>query len=290
MRCLLDEVFGRENFVAVISFRTGTSQNTKVIERCILMTTEPGDLVFDPRCVRKGTRVGRVDSPPKSPRIRGDSPPKSPRTRGDSPPQSPRTRGEENEDLSLRAGEHTDPLPVDGEGWGGAVSLPASGEGWGGASLIPIEAIQAGDWVLTHDGTPHRVLGVIHRPFKGRMVGIRHSLSDAVLWLTDDHQVLAKPRPRTLGGQRDWSGIPKALRGRSKELRREMTPPERKLWSQLRNGQIGFTFRRQHPIGPYIADFYSREARLVVEVDGAVAHGTEAAIAHDAADGFLKVP
>jgi len=47
-----------------------------------------------------------------------------------------------------------------------------------------------------------------------------------------------------------------------------MSPPERTLWAHLRRPSSGVRFRRQHPIGPYIADFYSREAGLVVEVDG----------------------
>jgi len=121
------------------------------------------------------------------------------------------------------------------------------------------------------------------------MVGLRHPCSDETLWLTAEHKVMAKPAPRTLGGNADWSGIPEPLRGRSRQLRRDMTPPERKLWSVLRGDGIRVTFRRQHPIGPYIADFYSRQARLVVEVDGAIAHGGEEARAHDAdRDAFLQ--
>jgi adenine-specific DNA-methyltransferase len=47
--------------------------NVKVIERCLLMTTDPGDLVFDPTCVRKGTQVWVVGGDPlESPRMRGD--------------------------------------------------------------------------------------------------------------------------------------------------------------------------------------------------------------------------
>ena len=158
-----------------------------------------------------------------------------------------------------------------------------------GAGLVPIETIQPGDWVLAHDGEPHRVLRVTSRHYRGRMIGISHQLSDKTLWLTADHRVLARTRPRSLGGRADWSGIPRPLRGRSRELRRDMTPPERKLWAALRCGRTGFTFRRQHPIGHYVADFYSRGAQLVVEVDGAVAHGTEAAIVHDAArDAYLQ--
>ena len=52
-------------------------------------------------------------------------------------------------------------------------------------------------------------------------------------------------------------------------LRTGQTDAERKLWSRLRNRQLGgLKFRRQHPIGPYILDFYCHEAKLAVELDG----------------------
>ena len=52
-------------------------------------------------------------------------------------------------------------------------------------------------------------------------------------------------------------------------LRRRLTEPEQLLWQQLRNRQLsGFKFRRQHPIGPYIADFACLNPRLVIELDG----------------------
>ena len=65
------------------------------------------------------------------------------------------------------------------------------------------------------------------------------------------------------------------LQGRrdtAKELRKAMSLPEVKLWQVLRQHAEGFKFRRQHPSGPYVADFYCHEARLVIEVDGE-AHG-----------------
>jgi very-short-patch-repair endonuclease len=61
---------------------------------------------------------------------------------------------------------------------------------------------------------------------------------------------------------------PKTVR-RARELRSAMTLPEVLLWVQLRRGQAGARFRRQHPIGPYILDFYCDDAKLAVEVDGA---------------------
>jgi very-short-patch-repair endonuclease len=47
-----------------------------------------------------------------------------------------------------------------------------------------------------------------------------------------------------------------------------MSLPERILWRQLRLKQTDLRFRRQHPAGPYVLDFYCHEARLCIEVDG----------------------
>ncbi len=58
---------------------------------------------------------------------------------------------------------------------------------------------------------------------------------------------------------------------RARKLRREMTPPERRLWQALRTRPGGFKFRKQHPLGPYTLDFYCHEAALAIEVDG-IAH------------------
>ena len=57
---------------------------------------------------------------------------------------------------------------------------------------------------------------------------------------------------------------------RARELRKNQTGPERKLWSRLRNGKLnGFKFRRQFPISNFIADFACPRAKLIVELDGA---------------------
>jgi very-short-patch-repair endonuclease len=57
---------------------------------------------------------------------------------------------------------------------------------------------------------------------------------------------------------------------RARALRRTMTPPEVLLWQALRrNRRTGLRFRRQHPIGPYVLDFFCASANLAVEVDGA---------------------
>src|SRR5262245_53574174 len=65
---------------------------------------------------------------------------------------------------------------------------------------------------------------------------------------------------------------------RARELRREMTPTERRLWGQLRGRRFaGFKFRRQTPIAGYIADFYCARARLILELNGESHLGKEAA-------------
>ncbi|MEW6716041.1 MAG: DUF559 domain-containing protein [Chloroflexota bacterium] len=199
----------------------------KVIERCILMTTDPGDLVFDPTCVRKGTRVWAPLNPPD---IGGTSP--------------------------------CDPPDI------GKTSTPSPMSGRAGVGLIPIEAIQPGDFVLGHDGKPHQVLRAIRKSYRGTMVGIQHGDSTQTLWVTADHYILCQKRTQSYGAGRTWRHIPKGHFERARALRREMTPAERQLWSGLRGEQPGVKFRKQHPIGPYIADFYSWEAGLVIELDG----------------------
>jgi adenine-specific DNA-methyltransferase len=335
----------------------------KVVERCILMTTDPGDLVFDPTCVHRGTRVlaptpalpaggeGACVPPPSTGEVRrgehaaptpalpagGEGawvpPPSTGEVRrgehaaptpalpagGEGACVPPPSTGE------VRRGEHAAPtpaLPAGGEGAcvpppstgevrrgehaaptpalptggeGACVPPPSTGEVRRGETsapfteevrrgetitLVPIECLQPGDFVLGHDGRPHRVLRVLRKRYRGLMVGIRHSYCSETLWCTADHRILCKPRPRTLGGNRDWSASPITHRERRRALRREMTDPEKRLWRALRARQLGVKFRRQHPIGPYIADFYSREAHLVVEIDGAT-HSEPDAIEYD---------
>ncbi|MDO9619497.1 MAG: DUF559 domain-containing protein [Pseudomonas sp.] len=69
--------------------------------------------------------------------------------------------------------------------------------------------------------------------------------------------------------------LPAWHKQRARELRAAATDAESLLWRHLRSGQLGgIKFRRQHPMPPYILDFYCEAARLVVELDGPQ-HGEE---------------
>ena len=69
---------------------------------------------------------------------------------------------------------------------------------------------------------------------------------------------------------------------KARSLRQNMTKAEVILWMYLRRRALnGARFRRQHPIGPFIADFACASARLIVEVDGAT-HSTPDELAYDA--------
>ena len=75
---------------------------------------------------------------------------------------------------------------------------------------------------------------------------------------------------------------PVATIKRSRTLRREMTLPEVLLWQRLKaSAAPGVKFRRQHPRGPYVLDFYCHTALLAVEIDGAV-HAREDKVRADA--------
>jgi very-short-patch-repair endonuclease len=73
--------------------------------------------------------------------------------------------------------------------------------------------------------------------------------------------------------------VGKHMRDTARKLRRDMTDAESKPWFLLRDRRLtGFKFRRQVPIGPYIADFACFANRLIVEADG----GQHADSPHDA--------
>jgi very-short-patch-repair endonuclease len=111
--------------------------------------------------------------------------------------------------------------------------------------------------------------------------------------LTHDRAVSSPPSPIRMGeGCRGGEGhtvgtyapaiensefgrwIPQGLSGaaeRAKELRKEATFAEAAVWEIVRSRRLGGAkFRRQHPIGRFIADFYCPEARLIVEIDGSI--------------------
>ena len=60
------------------------------------------------------------------------------------------------------------------------------------------------------------------------------------------------------------------LQSAAREMRKEPTPAEKVLWTALRGRALGFRFRRQHPVGRFVLDFYCPIHKLVVEVDGEV--------------------
>jgi len=81
---------------------------------------------------------------------------------------------------------------------------------------------------------------------------------------------------------------PHQTRRLARALRREMSLPEVLLWKALKGRRLdGLHFRKQHPLGPYVLDFYCDSVRLCVEVDGA-SHGVGARPLRDEfRDGWL---
>lgn len=67
----------------------------------------------------------------------------------------------------------------------------------------------------------------------------------------------------------------------ARDMRRAPTQAENKLWSLLRNRRLGgFKFRRQHPVGGYILDFFCESASIAIELDGSQ-HNTPEGVAYD---------
>ena len=67
-----------------------------------------------------------------------------------------------------------------------------------------------------------------------------------------------------------------------------MTDAERKLWSLVRNDQLGVKIRRQVPIGRYIVDFLCQEKKLIIELDGSQHYTPDGLKRDQARDKFLR--
>ena len=224
--------------------------STKVIQRCLLMTTDPGDLVLDITCLRKGTKILIPHQPTNSPPLKGGQGGVKSQIPGIFPPNPP--------DI------------------GGALEA------------LEIEKLQPGDYVIGHDLQPHRILRTISKTHQGKMIGIRHHLCQQILWVTGDHRVLCQKRTTSYGGDRNWEHIPKNNFGLAREMRKEATPAEAKLWQEIKGNQLGVKFRRQHPIGRYITDFYAREKGCIVEVDGDSHYRPDATVYDQERDTYLN--
>ncbi len=225
------------------------------LQRCLLMTTDPGDLVFDPTCLRKGTKVlvfSRDFFPPSIPVIFDCS--------------------------TIRFPPFTGGVLQESEAFSGDVkggkNLQLTGE-W-----KPIEQLNTGEYVLSHDGKHHRVIRTIEREYNGLMIGISHEQAGVPMWVTGDHRILIQKRKADFGGDSSWKHIPYHHFQYAKDLRKKNTRSEKFIWKYLKEKFPDLKFRRQHPIGSYIVDFYSRELLLVIELDGEH-HFTEEGKAYD---------
>lgn len=76
--------------------------------------------------------------------------------------------------------------------------------------------------------------------------------------------------------------------GLARQFRKALTPPEARLWARLKGKADSLHFREQHPIGPYIVDFYCPKANLIVEVDGLVHDIADVAVKDERRDKWLS--
>jgi very-short-patch-repair endonuclease len=135
----------------------------------------------------------------------------------------------------MSAGRASFPSPPAGEGAERTHSVSEAGEGLGAPATLR--------GVGSRDPSPGRSLrSRPPSPARGEGTNVR----------------LARKAP-----------VASKTRGHARALRRRMTDAERKLWFKLRDRRFArFKFRRQVPIGQYIADFVCFDARLIIEVDG----------------------
>jgi very-short-patch-repair endonuclease len=134
------------------------------------------------------------------------------------------------------------------------------------AAFAPIDSLRPGDVVVTHWGGLRHVLALLENVHRGPIIGLRRRGSAATLWITPEHRIATPlpPLPR-----------PETRRESVRMLRAEPTRSEEVLWQSLRGDHVAHRFRRQHPLGPFVVDFYCPSVRLAIEVDGSVHDGPD---------------
>jgi len=74
----------------------------------------------------------------------------------------------------------------------------------------------------------------------------------------------------------------------ARQFRRNLTDAEVLIWARLKGKPDGLHFRRQHPVGPYITDFYCAAARLVIEIDGLTHYDDDVAVRDERRTAYLE--
>ncbi|MFS8800867.1 DUF559 domain-containing protein, partial [Synechococcus sp. R60.2] len=119
-----------------------------------------------------------------------------------------------------------------------------------------------------------RFMAMFHMSNDSHLFRTRAELEKQGYRLVGNVFVPSPPSPLSHAAGEGGYELPKAsqeLIARARQLRREATAAESLLWELLRDRRLlGRKFRRQHPIGQFIADFFCDDARLIIEIDGAV--------------------
>ncbi|MGY2752646.1 very-short-patch-repair endonuclease/type I restriction-modification system DNA methylase subunit [Thermostichus sp. MS-CIW-21] len=119
-----------------------------------------------------------------------------------------------------------------------------------------------------------RFMAMFHMSNDSHLFRTRAELEKQGYRLVGNRFVPSPPSPLSHAAGEGEYKLPRASReliARARQLRREATTAESLLWELLRDRRLlGRKFRRQHPIGQFIADFFCDDARLIIEIDGAV--------------------
>lgn len=138
-------------------------------------------------------------------------------------------------------------------------------------NIKPINKLLPGDQIIGLSDLC-KLQSILTKKYHGPAFQVRFLNPNRTAMLLPYQKVLIPRKVQNLSDTGGWTDIPKVNFQRARELRNQATPPETRLWEILRSKQLGIKFRSQHPIGPFIVDFYARQAGLVIEVDGDTSH------------------
>lgn len=133
--------------------------------------------------------------------------------------------------------------------------------------LIPVKDIIPGDFIINHNKRLSQITEKIQKKYTGIIASIRHIRSQSTLTLCGSHRILTKEKEVSKTGDNFWKLFPVELYKKIKVNNKSRQFENDILWEYVQNEQLGTVLTKDFQIGPFIADFYADEKKLIIEID-----------------------
>ena len=131
---------------------------------------------------------------------------------------------------------------------------------------IPVQNLNTGDYILGIDRKFHRITQKTEKSVTGLIAAIYHLQESNPLYVSGHHRILCREKKISTAGDNFWKLFPQELYKKIKVHNKILHEGSRILWDYVKNEQLGSHFLKEYQVGPFIADFYSEEHKVIIEL------------------------